>query len=263
MALPDEVADLETIDDASRGHYRESGGMYILQVDSKGGRTLEDVSGLRKTLEKELQLRKSNERDAKDVTAERDRLKANLDKARKSKDDGDDERETEWQRERQELVDQHGKALLERETELTTLRTEANDSFRNRQLDEAIAEFEKETGRRPSRRGLELLFEKEALVELNANGQRVLKVHDPKDGRVLLSKTNHGGEMQLLERLNEMSEAPDLGGFFPGTGAHGSGADGRSTAGGQTGDLPTGMVSSEDAGGSLEAIAAGKVTISD
>ena len=267
MALPDEIKDLESIDEALREHYRKVGDVHVLDIQSVGGRTLEDVTGLRTTLEKERESRKTFEskaRSADDAVAKANERIAAVEAKAKKAAGSDDERAAQWQKERQELIDQHTATLSEREKQLATLTKEGDDAFRAQEVDKAIAEYEKKTGRRPSKRGITLLFEKEGVVERDANDQRVLKIRDPDDNRVLLSKENHGAEMQALERIQEMGADPDLAGFFPGTGAHGSGADGRSTAGGSSTDgLPTGTVSAEDAGMALEDIAAGKVTIGD
>jgi hypothetical protein len=275
MELPTRVATLEDVSEPFRELYREDGEAFVLNVKPVDGWALENVNGLKSALQTERESARTYESKVKELEAQVRRFDGiDPSKAREAQkkldelqDGGNTEQaRKEWETREAQLVEKFQTQINELKGKNEQLVHDSREGFVSQAFEEAIAQWAKDNGgKRPSLKVLRHAFANNVDVEIDegTGRPRQLKIKDDR-GEVRVSPSaGNTGDMTLVELIREAADDPELAGAFPGSGASGTGADGRSGSGGYQG-TPTGKISGTDQDAinqSLEAIAAGKVTV--
>jgi hypothetical protein len=251
--------------DALKGEYADSGdGNFRLSVEAVNGWALEDVAGLRRTVETTRK-----ERDDAKVASKKfvdadgnpldpEKVTEALSFYARMKDAKPDEKiAAQHVAREQELIKKHTQEIKERDAQIAALDGEVGSYV----VDVEVANIMRENGGGSA--GL-LLGETRRFikVERDATGKRVPRIYDENGVKRITRVPGSREDMSLKEFVlstKKDSEHPDWARCWDGSGHSGSGAGGNN--GMRTGP---GSVSNRDLaskGANLEAIAAGKVTV--
>lgn len=215
---------LETIDAAPesvRSFYKETDGKFVLDVEAVDGFSLEDVSGLKNTLGKEMTLRKKLEKDvvrfkdldpekARDALAKLEEL-GNFDPAK----DADKIVNERLEAARRQLVEKHGEEIKTRESRIGALTKTVESLLVDQVATAALAE---------ARGAVELLLphvQRHTRVREDSNGHFVVEVVD-KDGNARIGNSK-GDPMTISDLVQEMRKSDTFGRAFESSGHAGSG----------------------------------------
>jgi len=262
MALEAIRENLDGLSDDEKKHYVEKDGKFCLDVTPVNGVSLEDVTGLKKTLEK----LRTNERTLtknladlqvryKDIDPEEARMA--LGKMDEIKNwDGDQKIKEAVEAAKRELIKQHTKTKEQLEEELTDAQEQLTEALVNTKIVEAL---QKEQG------NVELLLphvKKYVRMVKNAEGRFYPEVTnengDPRVG------DSDGSPMTIHQLILEMKGQKTFAAGFPGANSAGSGGSGSSEGGTQTKTSKVKVIAASDAkamSANMEDIASGKTQV--
>lgn len=221
---------LEDVDEALRGFYSpgidDYDGKFVLDVESSGGLSLEDVSGLKSALGAERSAKESAERKLKDFEG-LDPKKAR-DALAKIKEIGDFDPEKEadkiaaerFKTRETQLIEKHETELAEKEQAVVAL---------NKQLEQVL--IDAEASKELSKQGgsVDLLLphiQRSTRLKKDTDGNYVVEVIDVKGNpRIGDSK---GGAMTIGQLVEEMKQSDVFGRAFDANGSSGTGGAGGS-----------------------------------
>ncbi|WP_029581949.1 hypothetical protein [Bradyrhizobium sp. URHD0069] len=220
MALKAIVETIESVPEAARGFYKENEGKFILEVEPVDGFGLEDVSGLKNTLGKEMTLRKRLEKDvlkfkdidpdkARDALARLEEL-GNIDPTKEADKIVSERLEAA----KRQLLEKHGEEIKTRDGRIGQLTKTVEGLLIDQSATAALAE---------SKGSVELLLphvQKHTRVRED-NGRFVVEVVD-KDGNARIGNAK-GDPMTIADLVQEMRQSDAFGRAFEGSGQSGSG----------------------------------------
>lgn len=221
MALKALVDAIDTVPEPARAFYKEADGKFILDVEPVDGFALEDVSGLKNTLGKEMTLRKKLEKDvvkfkdidpdkARDALARLEEL-GNIDPAK----DADKIVNERLEAAKRQLLEKHGEELKTRDGRIAGLTKTVESLMVDQVATAALAE---------AKGAVELLLphvQRHTRVREDANGSFIVEVVD-KDGNARIGNAK-GDPMTIKDLVQEMRKSETFGRAFEGTGHTGSG----------------------------------------
>ncbi len=220
MALKAFVETIDTVPEAARGFYKETDGKFVLDVEPVDGYALEDVSGLKGTLGKEMTLRKKLEKDVlkfKDIDPDKAREAltkleelGNIDPAK----DADKIVSERLEAAKRQLVEKHGEEIKTREGRIGQLTKTVESLLIDQAATAALAD---------AKGSVELLLphvQKHTRVR-ETDGRFVVEVVD-RDGNARIGNSK-GDPMTIAELVLEMRGSDTFGRAFEGSGHAGSG----------------------------------------
>lgn len=221
MSLKAIVETIDVVPEAARGFYKESEGKFVLDVESVDGFALEDVSGLKSTLGKEMTLRKKLEKDvlkfrdidpdkAREAISKLEEL-GNVDPSK----DADKIVSERLEAAKRQLLAKHGEELQTRDGRIGALTKTVEGLLIDQAATVALAE---------AKGSVELLLphvQRHTRVREDANGKFVVEVVD-KDGNARIGNAK-GDPMTISDLVQEMRKSDAFGRAFDGSGASGSG----------------------------------------
>jgi len=257
------VDNLDGLSEQEQQHYKQrDDGKWILLVDSVDGVSLEDVTALKKTLEK---LRTSERTLTKTVAdlqtkykdLDPEEAKAALAKMDEIKNwDGDRKIQESVEAAKRELLKQHTKVKEQLEEDLTDVQEQLTEALVTTKIVEALT---KEQG------NVELLLphvKKSVRMMKNTEGRFYPEViNDNGDQRV---GDSDGSPMTIHQLILEMKAQKTFAAGFPGANSSGGGGGGSSDSGTHTKTSGVKTVAASDGKGmsaSLEDIASGKTQV--
>jgi hypothetical protein len=222
MALKALVETIDVVPEAARGFYKEADGKFILDVEPVAGFSLEDVSGLKSTLGKEMTLRKKLEKDvvkfkdidpdkAREALAKLEEL-GNFDPAK----DADKIVNERLEAAKRQIVEKHGEEIKVREGRIGALTKAVESLLVDQVATAALAE---------SKGSIELLLphvQRHARVREDSNGKFIVDVVD-KDGNARIGNSK-GDPMTISDLVQEMRKSDTFGRAFEGDGMRGPGS---------------------------------------
>jgi hypothetical protein len=237
MALKALVETIDLVPEDARGFYKEADGKFILDVESVDGFALEDVSGLKNTLGKEMTLRKKLEKDvikfkdidpdkARDALARLEEL-GNIDPAK----DADKIVAERLEAAKRQLLEKHGEELKTRDGRIGQLTKTVESLLIDQAATVALAE---------AKGSVELLLPHvQRHTRVREDGDRfVVEVVD-KDGNARIGNSK-GDPMTIADLVQEMRKSEAFGRAFDGDGQSGSGMPPNKSgeSGGNRGGIP-------------------------
>lgn len=241
MALKAIIEKLDDAPEALREHYRAgtadegAEGKFVLGVEAVGGFALEDVSGLKTTLGKEMTARKALEKTAKafeglDVEKARAAIAkveelGNIDPAKEA----DKLANTKFEAAKAQLLEKHAGEIKTREDRIATLTGAVDGLTRKQQATLAIAE---------AKGAVELLLPHvlaHTRVKETDSGEFVVEVVD-KDGNARIGD-GKGTPMDIKGLVAEMRASDTFGRAFDADGHDGTGKKQDSPPGQAKGDI--------------------------
>ncbi len=235
MALKAIVEAIDTVPEAARAFYTENDGKFILDVESVDGYALEDVSGLKGTLGKEMTLRKKLEKEVvrfKDIDPEKAREAlvkleelGNFDPSK----DADKIVSERLEAAKRQLIEKQAKEIEPLKGRIGQLTSYVEKLLIDNAATAALAE---------AQGSVELLLphvQKHTRVR-EQDGEFTVEVVG-KDGNARIGNSK-GDAMTIAELVQEMRSSETFGRAFEGTGHRGSGTPPKNT--GESGKLPGG-----------------------
>lgn len=238
MALKALVETIDTVPEPARAFYKEADGKFILDVEPVDGFALEDVSGLKNTLGKEMTLRKRLEKDvvkfkdidpdkARDALARLEEL-GNIDPAK----DADKIVNERLEAAKRQLLEKHGEELKTRDGRIAGLTKTVESLMVDQVATAALAE---------AKGAVELLLphvQRHTRVREDASGAFIVEVVD-KDGNARIGNAK-GDPMTIKDLVQEMRKSETFGRAFEGDGQSGSGMPPNKSGepGGNRGGIP-------------------------
>jgi len=220
---------IEELTEAEQGHYEERDGRFYLVVGSVDGVALEDVQGLKTTVETlratERKLKSSLERiEQKFEDIDPEEARNAIKKFDEVKNwDGDTKIREAQEAVKRELVKQHTKQVEELQDELSDTQTQLTDAIVNTKIVEAL---QAEEG------NVELLLphvKRHVRMVKNSAGKWMPEVtneaNEPRVG------DSDGNPMTIVQYIQEMKSQKTFAAAFPGANATGSGVSGSSESG--------------------------------
>ncbi len=238
MALKAVVDAIDSVPEAVRGLYKETEGKFLLDVEPVEGYALEDISGLKNTLGKELTLRKRLEKDvqrfkdidpdkAREALAKLEEL-GNFDPAK----DADKIVNERLEAAKRQIVEKHGEEIKTREGRIGALTKTVEALLVDQVATAALAE---------AKGSVELLLphvQRHTRVREDSNGKFIVEVVD-KDGNARIGNSK-GDPMTITDLVQEMRKSETFGRAFEGVGQSGSGKR-QDNSTGESGSQKTGV----------------------
>jgi hypothetical protein len=214
------VETIDAVPEAVRGFYQETDGKFFLQVEPVDGYALEDVSGLKNTLGKEMTLRKRLEKDVlkfKDLDPDRAREAlakleelGNIDPLKEADKIVSERLEAA----KKQLLEKHGEELKTRDGRIGQLTKTVESLLIDQAATAALAE---------AKGSVELLLphvQRHTRVR-EADGKYFVDVVD-KDGNARIGNAK-GDPMTIADLVQEMRKSETFGRAFDGSGQSGGG----------------------------------------
>lgn len=247
MALKKILDKLTDVDEALRSQYVEKDGKFVLDVEGD-----EDVSGLKSALKKERDARQELDRKMakyRDIDPEK---YTELVKEKEEFERTALEKKGDFDKLKNQLVEQHGKELKAKDEKLT-----ARERFIEKIVAENVAVAEiTAAGGNPKLLKPHVM---QSIRVVEEDGEFKAKVVDAK-GNVRIAN-GKGDEMTITDLIAELKGSNEFAPAFAGTGSTGSGAPPKT---GAPPKAPAGKVSATDPNAfltNLADIAAGKVQV--
>lgn len=221
MSLKAVVETIDVVPEAVRGFYQEKDGKFILQVEPVDGLALEDVTGLKTTLGKELTLRKKLEKDvtkfkdidpdkAREALAKLEEL-GSLDPAKEA----DKIANTKFEAAKAQLLERHNGELQARDGKIGKLTKTVENLLIDQSATAALA---------AAKGSVDLLLpivQRNTRVRENDDGSYVVEVID-KSGNARIA--NGKGDLMTIEDLvQELRQSEAFGRAFESSGQSGGG----------------------------------------
>lgn len=229
MALKAVVETIDSIPEAVRGLYKEAEGKFVLDVEPVEGYALEDVSGLKTTLGKEMSLRKRLEKDVlkfKDIDPDKAR-----EALAKLEEIGSIDPNKEADRLASERLEVAKRQLLEKHTGEITVRESKIGSL-TKTIEGLLIDNAATAALAEAKGSVELLLphvQKHTRVR-EQDGRYVVEVID-KDGNARIGNAK-GDPMTISELVQEMRKSEAFGRAFEGLGQSGGGTQPGNGSGG-------------------------------
>lgn len=220
MALKAVVETIDSVPEAVRNLYKETDGKFILDVESVEGYALEDISGLKSTLGKELTLRKRLEKDVlkfKDIDPDKAREAlakleeiGNLDPTKEADRIANERLEVA----KRQLLEKHTGEISARDSKIGSLTKTIEGLLIDQAATAALAE---------AKGSVELLLphvQRHTRVR-EQDGRHIVEVVD-KDGNARIGNAK-GDPMTISDLVQEMRKSEAFGRAFEGLGQSGGG----------------------------------------
>ena len=223
MALTPFADSLDAVPEALREHYVERDGKYVLQVTPQDGWALEDVAGLKRTLED----RKAREKDARDKLARFEGIDPDEARTAISRPAGKDSDEARAKL-RAELEEKHArerKILEERAANF-------EGQLKSKLIDAEAARLLASEGMRGSYELLIGPIRNRVQAEVGDDGAITVKVLDPKGQQMYATRGSTVEEASIEDLVRSMRDDAQYMRAFDGSGATGGGAGGAGRPGG-------------------------------
>lgn len=221
MSLKAVVEAIDVVPEAVRSFYKEADGKFVLDVEPVDGFALEDVSGLKNTLGKEMTLRKKLEKDVvrfKDIDPDKAREAltkleelSSLDPAKEA----DKIANTRFEAAKTQLLDKHKGEIEARDGKIGSLEKTIQSLLIDAAATAALAD---------AKGSVELLLphvQRSTRVRDAGDGKYVVEVID-KDGNARIGNAK-GDPMTIGDLVQEMRKSEAFGRAFEGDGHNGSG----------------------------------------
>lgn len=239
MSLKAVVETIDAVPEAMRGLYAENDGKFILQVEPVDGFALEDVSGLKSTLGKEMTRRKALEKDvlkfkdidpdkAREALAKLEEL-GNIDPTKEA----DKIANTKFEAAKAQLLERHNGELQTRDGKIGKLTKTVENLLIDQAATAALAD---------AKGSVDLLLphvQRHTRVRENDDGTFAVEVVD-KAGNARIGN-GKGDPMTIKELVQEMRQSDAFGRAFEGSGQSGGGTP----PGGGGGGKPGGRITSK------------------
>jgi len=252
----------DELSETEQQHYTEREGRFYLDVGAVNGMALEDVGGLKKTVEK---LRGNEKKLQTDLTAIQERFEdIDPDEARTAIKKYDEVKNWDGDQKVREAVDASKKELVKaHKKEVETLQNELADS--QDQLTDAIVDTKVVEALQKKEGNVELLLphiKKHVRMAKNSTGKWIPEViNDANEPRV---GDSDGNPMTIAQYIQEIKIQKTFAACFPGANSTGSGGSGSSESGTHKKTSKGKTISASDGkamSNSVEDIATGKTKV--